>query len=495
MLSNTRRTMTRFVGTAVIAGAMAAAMGLTTATAAPAAAEPTAPVPTANTDTGEDPFATGEVIGLRDLQDSEMGIAADGPTIRPPVAFSGAPELPARYVGQATCDPVARPGTTALRNAVLSTIGVGYDGGVTRACSIGGRSEHKEGRAWDWMINAKDPSQKATADSFLAWLVGIDGTGVRGGNAHRLGIMYVIFNGRTWASYSPTWKAYTGSNPHTDHIHLSLSWDGAMKRTSWWTGKTMIGTDYGPCQPYIGAPVPRYTTRNPSPCPEPSNVNPGPAIPVRGDWDGNGQDDVGWFQEGVFWLRGADGTSSSFSFGRAGDVPVVGDWDDNGTDTVGVFREGRWHLRNANSAGAAWRSYSFGRSDDRPVVGRWDETSGTGVGVYRDGAWYLRRGVDSGTVTSAKFGRADDVPVVGDWDGDEVTTPGVRRDGKWFITASVTDPVAVSSFSFGNQLMDALPGDWDGDGDDTVGVVKGFEFHLASDNVAGASVHVIHYVV
>jgi uncharacterized protein YbcI len=50
--------------------------------------------------------------------------------------------------------------------------------------------------------------------------------------------MYVIWNGYIWSNSSATSTArpYTGSNPHTDHVHISLSWFGAGKQTSWWTG-------------------------------------------------------------------------------------------------------------------------------------------------------------------------------------------------------------------------------------------------------------------
>ncbi|WP_425560283.1 LGFP repeat-containing protein, partial [Kineococcus glutinatus] len=32
------------------------------------------------------------------------------------------------------------------------------------------------------------------------------------------------------------WQPYTGSNPHTDHVHVSLTRRGGRAETSWWTG-------------------------------------------------------------------------------------------------------------------------------------------------------------------------------------------------------------------------------------------------------------------
>ncbi len=47
--------------------------------------------------------------------------------------------------------------------------------------------------------------------------------------ARRFGIMYIIWNHQIWGTYAPQrgWAPYTGSVPHTDHIHFSFSWDGA----------------------------------------------------------------------------------------------------------------------------------------------------------------------------------------------------------------------------------------------------------------------------
>jgi hypothetical protein len=173
-----------------------------------------------------------------------VGAPVSAAQAAPPSGPSAPVEAPARverfapYVGQSICDPTPKPGTTALAETVLAYYGTGYDGGTTRDCSIGGRSEHKEGRAWDWMVSATDPAEKAVAEEFLAWLLA---EGPRGGdayNARRLGVMYVIWNQQIWSSYyaSSGWRPYSGSNPHTDHIHISLSWSGALQQTSWWTG-------------------------------------------------------------------------------------------------------------------------------------------------------------------------------------------------------------------------------------------------------------------
>jgi hypothetical protein len=50
--------------------------------------------------------------------------------------------------------------------------------------------------------------------------------------------MYVIWNHKIWSSYNAGagWRPYSGPDPHTSHMHISLSWAGALKKTSYWTG-------------------------------------------------------------------------------------------------------------------------------------------------------------------------------------------------------------------------------------------------------------------
>lgn len=148
------------------------------------------------------------------------------------------------YLPQTSCSPVDLPGTVKLRDLVLATYGQGGRGNISRGCTEG-ISEHSEGRAWDWMIDPQDDDQTAAAADFLAWVTRKDGE-----NARRLGIMYVIYNKKIWSIYRSAegWRPNSG---HTDHIHISLSWNGARGSVSFWTGK--VGAiDYGPCVRFRG---------------------------------------------------------------------------------------------------------------------------------------------------------------------------------------------------------------------------------------------------
>jgi hypothetical protein len=147
----------------------------------------------------------------------------------------------ARYEGQSTCDPTDKPGAIALRNLLLARYKGTANYGISRACGSD-RSEHYEGRAFDWGANVNNPSQKAAADDFIAQLMATDSAGHMAALARRMGIMYVIWNRQIWSpGPDAAWKPYTGSSPHTDHVHISLSWAGARLETSFWSGTVVPG--------------------------------------------------------------------------------------------------------------------------------------------------------------------------------------------------------------------------------------------------------------
>lgn len=166
------------------------------------------------------------------------------------------------YQGQVSCDPRPKPGLTAFAALMKARYKSGAVG-TYRPC-LGDVSEHYDGRAMDWMLSASNPGQKAIANSVVTWL-----SANGGAVARRFGISYVIFNKKVWKEYRPAsgLAAYTGADPHTSHVHISFSWDGAMKRTSWWTGKATKVVDRGPCRVYAGQFAPLYTTLRTAACP------------------------------------------------------------------------------------------------------------------------------------------------------------------------------------------------------------------------------------
>ncbi|MEV6306391.1 VCBS repeat-containing protein [Actinoplanes sp. NPDC051861] len=174
-----------------------------------------------------------------------LGIAADGaaaaalPKPRTP-NFGPAIDRYAVNDPQSTCpSPLTeRPGPVALRALLNDTYNLENKGNITRPCNQGKKSEHKEGRALDYMLNINNDHQRDIAETVLDWMLEPDAHGNKHAVARRWGIMYIIWNRKIWASYYPDdgWRTYLGDNPHTDHIHFSFSRDGGEKRTSWWDG-------------------------------------------------------------------------------------------------------------------------------------------------------------------------------------------------------------------------------------------------------------------
>ncbi len=185
-----------------------------------------------------------------------------------PPAHAGEIDAYPSYQGQVSCDPVAKPGVLGARKVLRARFG-GGSGSITRACSSGGLSEHKEGRAWDWSLSASKAEHRRIARRATTWLTRT----VRAeaaAHARRLGVMYMIWNRRIWRGYDAGagWQRYSGDDPHTDHIHLSFTWNGATKRTSWWTGSPRA-LDHGPCRTWVGELARPWTEPTLSPCPTP----------------------------------------------------------------------------------------------------------------------------------------------------------------------------------------------------------------------------------
>jgi peptidoglycan hydrolase-like protein with peptidoglycan-binding domain len=173
-----------------------------------------------------------------------MGLAVGGPAAaaapavvvpRPPSkALPKALDVAPPYQPATRCLAGDLPGPVAFARLLNAHYGT-HVYGVNRHCVTG---EHGEGRAMDWMVNAKTAEGLALGNAITRWLSAPDAEGRPGAMARRFGIMYIIWNRQMWRVYAPErgWTAYSGASPHTDHIHFSFTWDGAYRHTSWWTG-------------------------------------------------------------------------------------------------------------------------------------------------------------------------------------------------------------------------------------------------------------------
>ena len=106
----------------------------------------------------------------------------------------------ADYDPQSTCSPRAKPGTQALGRWLVDARGGGF-GPISRSCKVGGTSEHKEGRAFDWILDARKERHRTLARKFLAEVRRTDRQGNTDARARRMGIMYVIWNDHMYSAW------------------------------------------------------------------------------------------------------------------------------------------------------------------------------------------------------------------------------------------------------------------------------------------------------
>jgi len=176
----------------------------------------------------------------------EMGggeVASAATTINPsptpfPGPFTSKIEGFSAYDGQTKCIRKAKPGVVAFEKFVLRKLKKASFG-IARSCSGSSVSEHKEGRAIDWHMNAYNWRDRQQVKKLFRYLFKTDWWGNPYARARRLGIMYIIWNKKMWRAYRPFdgWQKYEGSSPHTDHVHISFARAGANGVTSFWTGE------------------------------------------------------------------------------------------------------------------------------------------------------------------------------------------------------------------------------------------------------------------
>jgi len=171
------------------------------------------------------------------------------------VPAAASTELPvedyARYVPQSRCSPTAKEGTKVLARWTVRRYG-GSQGAISRPCTSGGVSEHKEGRALDWVLDARVAADRLRARRFLDDLRTIDGQGNDDALARRMGVMYVIWNDHIWSSYDgfrrrdylssscPSLRRCSRTLRHRDHMHVSLSRPGGRGLTSWYVDRLPV---------------------------------------------------------------------------------------------------------------------------------------------------------------------------------------------------------------------------------------------------------------
>jgi hypothetical protein len=242
------------------------------------------------------------------------------------------------------------------------------------------------------------------------------------------------------------------------------------------------------------------------------------AIPITGDWDGDGTSEIGIFYKGE-WLLDLNGNGKWDAddlwakLGDEADLPVVGDWDGDGKDDIGIFgpewagdlrhhkyepglpdpqnqvkkrpknvppqpeeaTEGDRLLKLTSNgrerADLIDHVFYFGAESDIAIAGDWNGDGISSIGVFRDGQWHFDMDGDgrwSKGDQVAQFGQDGDLPVVGDFNGDGVDEIGIYRAGKWIIDTNGNRRIDAADKVIELGTASDLPvvGDFNGDGVD-----------------------------
>ena len=409
---------------------------------------------------------------------------------------SGVEEL-ASYVGANSCDASTKPGSAAVGALLVKTYpGTSY--GSARACASDSlaTSEHYDGRAVDWMADSRNATQRAQANAATAWMLATDKTGNTYAMARRLGVMYLIWNNRSWSAYRPQegWKEYSGclssakasssydTACHRNHVHISLSWAGAMKRSSYWSQK-VAAPEYGPCRSWLTNWATPRTSANLTRCQVPPAVTAIPSttalgkrlVSISGMYL-----KAGSTGPAVTAVQTAIGTSATGTFSSSTTTALVVWQKRNGVAATGVTDAATWRaLIRVHAA--------------PPVSLGLDSTIDSDVLRLTDGRLTLSDSVSDpyGRVLSTAWAGITAVVAPGEVNGDAYpdlisrTSAGALRIHRGTGNASFAPPVTLGT---GWNVYSTLlsPGDFTGDGrSDLIGVRPDGAMYLYRGNGKG----------
>lgn len=255
------------------------------------------------------------------------------------------------------------------------------------------------------------------------------------------------------------------------------------------------------------------------------------AVPIAGDFNGDGRSEIGVFSEGQ-WFIDLNGNGQWdegdlwAQLGSEGDHPVCGDWDGDGKDDIGIFGPewaGDWkailhepglpdsqntrlsgrpknvpptpqqaaqgvrvlkrHATAVPRADLIDHVFHYGDAHDYPVVGDWNGDGIATIGRFSQGTWWLDVDGD-GRHSSADlvvvFGHREGYPVVGDFNQDGVDDLGTFDRGAWILDGNGNRIAEDTDLVFRLGEAGDLPvvGDWDGDGKDEPAVFRPQASHL-----------------
>lgn len=159
---------------------------------------------------------------------------------------------------------------------------------------------------------------------------------------------------------------------------------------------------------------------------------------VVGDFNGNGQDDIGVFRNGEWLIKDRNGAIIQRWCGDVGDIAVPGDYEGDGVTDIAIFRPwGQWTgYWTAYLSSGGSQVFQWGQAGDIPFVSNMD-SDGMGDRVFyrpSTGQWNIKYAAPGKSSEVIQWGLAQDVPMVGDFDGNGINDLNVYRPstGEWF---------------------------------------------------------------
>lgn len=194
----------------------------------------------------------------------------------------------------------------------------------------------------------------------------------------------------------------------------------------------------------------------------PQNYGVAGAVPVPGDYNGDGDTELAYWSSGTWTTQ-----AGSFTKGAAGDIPVPGYYDSDPEIDVAVWTpsSGNWSIVSAE-----YTDTSIGQSGDIPVPADYNGDGKTDRAVWRPatGQWFVTPSIGSSYVFQWPLVgdvQATDIPVPADYDNNGTANYAVYRPstGDWIIS----NPPNLSDYSrqWGGNAGDIpVPADYDGNG-------------------------------
>lgn len=214
------------------------------------------------------------------------------------------------------------------------------------------------------------------------------------------------------------------------------------------------------------------------------------AIHLAGDFNGDGRDELALFKDGE-WLLDINGNGVWDSgdlwakLGDKADLPVVGDWDNDGKDDIGIFGPERDGDEEALAKEPGLPDPENQTDNVLIAIPKnlppRNATPGQQRLMQRSVAGEPRSDVVDHVF---RFGTESHQPVAGDFNGDGVSTLGIFSNGKWKIDVNGDGRFSEqddSFFDFGKPGDIAVVGDFNGDGLDEIAVVRGRDLIVDSN--------------